>query len=63
MIYFDCVNKTLLFIANSGQTIHRNNPTKSSKNSKELFGHLNHPIKSILFHVDLSNIVIIDTLS
>ena len=36
MIYFDCVNKTLLFIANSGQTIPRNNPTKSSTNFTEL---------------------------
>ena len=36
MIYFDCVNKTVLFIANSGQTIPRNNPTESSTNSTEL---------------------------
>ena len=37
MIYFDCVNKTVLFLANSSQTIHRENPTKSSTNSTKLF--------------------------
>ena len=62
MIYFDCVNKTVLFLANSSQTIHRKNPTKSSTNS-ETIRHLNHTIKPILFHVDLSNVFIINTLS
>ena len=62
MIYFDCVNKTVLFIANSSQTIHRKNH-KIIYKLYESIRHLNHTTKPILFHVDLSSVVIIDTLS
>ena len=63
IIYFHCVSKTVFFMANSNQTINRNNPNKIIFKFYETVGYLNHIMKSILFHVDLSNIVITDTLS
>ena len=63
MIYFDCVNKTVLFLANSSQTIHRKTPHKIIYKLYKTIRHLNHTIKPILFYVDLSNVFIMDTLS
>ena len=39
MMYFDCVKKTVLFIANSSQTIHRKNHLQTLRNYLSLKPH------------------------
>ena len=35
MVYFDCVNKTVLFLANSSQTIHSRRPATGVKSAQK----------------------------